>query len=95
MGATPTGRPLQLEATGAVKEVTRWLKPSVSVPRIGGSCECAGRNASELAAAKQVFLVAGRLFRGVEPTDSLTVSDELFESNRNLPRPGWLELLPR
>jgi hypothetical protein len=32
-------------------EVTRWLKPSVSVPRIGGSCECAGRNVSECRAS--------------------------------------------
>ena len=32
-------------------EVTKWLKPSVSVPRIGGSCECAGRNASECRAS--------------------------------------------
>ena len=32
-------------------EVTIWLKPSVSVPRIGGSCECAGRNESECRAS--------------------------------------------
>ena len=32
-------------------EVTRWLKPSVSVPRIVGSCECAGRNESECRAS--------------------------------------------
>jgi hypothetical protein len=27
--ASPTWQPLQLEATGAVMEVTKWLKPSV------------------------------------------------------------------
>src|ERR1019366_5480805 len=33
----PTRRPLQPEATGAVMEETKWLKPSVSVSRIGDS----------------------------------------------------------
>ena len=28
-------------------EVTKWLKPSISVSRIGDSCDYAGRNASE------------------------------------------------
>ena len=51
MGATPTRRTLQPEATGAVMEVTIWLKPSVSVPRFGGSCACAGRNVSECRAS--------------------------------------------
>ena len=37
MGANPTRRPLQPEAIGAVMEVTKWLKPSISVSRIGGS----------------------------------------------------------
>ncbi len=35
MGASPTRPSLQLEATGAVMEVTKWLKPSGSVSRIG------------------------------------------------------------
>ena len=38
---------LQPEATGAVMEVTKWLKPSDSGSRIGDRRECAGRNASE------------------------------------------------
>ena len=42
----PPGDSLQPEAIGAVMEVTKWLKPSISVSRIGDS-ECAGRNASE------------------------------------------------
>src|SRR2546430_6975145 len=37
VGANPTRQPLQPEATGAVMEETKWLKPSVSVSRIGGS----------------------------------------------------------
>jgi hypothetical protein len=31
VGASPTRQPLQPEATGAVMEVTKWLKPSISV----------------------------------------------------------------
>jgi hypothetical protein len=37
VGASPTRRPLQPEATGAAKEVTNWLKPSECVSRIGDS----------------------------------------------------------
>ena len=33
VGANPTRQPLQPEATGAVMEVTKWLKPSDSVSR--------------------------------------------------------------
>jgi hypothetical protein len=35
VGASPTRQPFQPEATGAVMEVTKWLKPLVSVSRIG------------------------------------------------------------
>ena len=34
---TPPGELAPAEATGAVMEVTKWLKPSDSVSRIGGS----------------------------------------------------------
>jgi hypothetical protein len=37
VGASPTRQTLQPEATGAVMEVTKWLKPSISVSRIGDS----------------------------------------------------------
>src|SRR5271168_4418219 len=37
VGASPTRQPLQPEAIGAVMEATKWLKPSISVSRIGGS----------------------------------------------------------
>ena len=33
VGASPTRQPLQSEATGAVMEVTKWLKHLVSVSR--------------------------------------------------------------
>ena len=33
VGASPTRQPLQPEATGAVMEVTKWLKPSDSGSR--------------------------------------------------------------
>src|SRR5882724_10472588 len=36
-GCKPTRQPLQPEAIGAVMEVTKWLKPSISVSRIGDS----------------------------------------------------------
>src|SRR6202011_3580070 len=37
VGANPTRQSLQPEAIGAVMEVTKWLKPSISVSRIGDS----------------------------------------------------------
>src|SRR5229473_3299375 len=37
VGASATRQPLQPEAIGAVMEVTKWLKPSISVSRIGDS----------------------------------------------------------
>ena len=36
-GCKPPGDSLQPEAIGAVMEVTKWLKPSISVSRIGDS----------------------------------------------------------
>ena len=43
----PPGDSLQPEATGAVMEVTKWLKPSVQRATNWWPRECAGRNASE------------------------------------------------
>src|SRR6187551_925906 len=37
VGVSPTRQTLQPEAIGAVMEVTKWLKPSISVSRIGDS----------------------------------------------------------
>jgi len=43
----PPGEVLPPEATGAVMEVTKWLKPSECGPHNWWQRECAGRNASE------------------------------------------------
>jgi len=37
VGASPTRQTLQPEAIGAVMEVTKWLKPLISVSQIGDS----------------------------------------------------------
>jgi hypothetical protein len=37
VGANPTRQPLQPGAIGAVMEAMKWLKPSISVSRIGDS----------------------------------------------------------
>jgi hypothetical protein len=37
VGENPIRQPLQPEAIGAVMEVTKWLKPSISVSQIGDS----------------------------------------------------------
>ena len=47
MGESLTRPPLQPEATGAVMELTKWLKPSVWLVTYRGWRECAGCNASE------------------------------------------------
>ena len=67
----PPGDSLQPEAIGAVMEVTKWLKPSISVSRIGDS-ECAGRNASERRASLEN--VARTCLRGGLPTGIVWIS---------------------
>jgi len=47
VGARPTRQPLQPEATGAVMEETKWLKPSDKRATNWWQRECAGRNVSE------------------------------------------------
>jgi hypothetical protein len=42
VGVSPTWQPLQPEAIGAVMEVTKWLKPAISVSRIGDSASVQG-----------------------------------------------------
>jgi hypothetical protein len=56
VGASPTRQPLQPEAIGAVTEVTKWLKPSISVSRIGDS--------ASVQAATRVTRAAGRFHAG-------------------------------
>ncbi len=50
-GANSTRPSLQPEATGAVMEVTKWLKPSVWRVTHWRQRACAGRNASECRAS--------------------------------------------
>ena len=47
VGERPTRRSLPPEATGAVMEVTKWLKPAVKRATNWWQREGAGRNASE------------------------------------------------
>jgi len=70
VGANPTRQPLQPEAIGAVMEVTKWLKPSISVSRIGDSAMCAGRNASECCATTPAQRL-GVLLRSLHPDVSV------------------------
>src|SRR5712691_1060133 len=60
VGARPTRQPLQPEATGAVMEATKWLKPLVSGSRIGdrASVQAATRVNAEQA-LYGAFLVKG------------------------------------
>jgi hypothetical protein len=52
VGANPTRQPLQPEAIGAVMEATKWLKPSISVSRIG---DCASVQAVTRVNAEQTL----------------------------------------
>jgi hypothetical protein len=47
VGASPTRQPLQPEAIGAVMEVTKWLKPSISVSQIGDSASVSSRRLTD------------------------------------------------
>ena len=62
VGARPTRQPLQPEAIGAVMEVTKWLKPSISVSRIGDS---ASVQAATRVNAEQALYEEGKVKRVV------------------------------
>jgi hypothetical protein len=66
VGASPTRQPLQPEATGAVMEATKWLKPSVSVSRIGDSAsvQAVTRVNAEQASKRTMRRPTRRPFRG-------------------------------
>ena len=66
VGASPTRQPLQPEATGAVMEATKWLKPSVSVSRIGDSASvhAVTRVNAEQASKRTMRRPTRRPFRG-------------------------------
>ena len=66
VGVRPTRQPLQPEAAGAVMEVTKWLKPSDSVSRIGDSAsvQAATRVNAEQASKRTMRRPTRRPFRG-------------------------------
>jgi len=66
VGANPTRQTLQPEAIGAVMEVTKWLKPSISESRIGDSAsvQAATRVNAEQASKRSMCRPTRRSFRG-------------------------------
>src|SRR5712664_193719 len=66
VGENPTRQSLQPEAIGAVMEVTKWLKPSISVSRIGDSAsvQAATRVNAEQASKRTMCRPARRPYRG-------------------------------
>src|SRR5260370_24392640 len=66
VGASPTRQPLQPEAIGAVMEVTKWLKPSISVSRIADSAsvQAATRVNVEQASKRTMCRPTRRPYRG-------------------------------
>ena len=66
VGARPTRLSIRPEATGAVMEVTKWLKPSGSVSRIGDSARvhAATRMNVEQASKRTMCRPTRRPFRG-------------------------------
>jgi hypothetical protein len=91
VGASPTRQPLQPEAIGAVIEVTKWLKPSISVSRIGDSAsvQAATRVNVEQASKRKMYRpirlpYRGRLKQLVELSVSLSETQSCWQliSNR-------------
>jgi hypothetical protein len=66
VGARPTRQPLQPEATGAVMEVTKWLKPSECGSRTGdrASVQAATRVNAEQASKRTMCGPTRQPFRG-------------------------------
>jgi hypothetical protein len=85
VGASPTRQRLQPEATGAVMEVTKWLKPSDSGSRIGdrASVQAATRVNAEQASKRTMRRPTRRPFRG-----RLTRLGEVSEAVRPAAAPG-------
>src|SRR2546421_5533221 len=85
VGARPTRQPLQPEATGAVMEETKWLKPSVSVSRIGDSAsvQAATRVNAEQASKRTMRRSTRQPYRG-----RLIRLDEMSEAIRSDAAPG-------
>ena len=79
VGASPTRQPLQPEAIGAVMEVTKWLKPSISVSQIGDSAsvQAATRVNAEQSSKRTIRRPTRQPFRG-----RLIHLDEMSEAVR-------------
>src|SRR6201997_5092958 len=87
VGASPTRQPLQPEAIGAVMEETKWLKPSISVSRIGDSAsvQAATRVNAEQSSKRTMRRSTRQPFRG-----RLIRLDEMSEAIRSDAAPGSL-----
>src|SRR6266700_277794 len=85
VGASPTRQPLQPEAIGAVMEVTKWLKPSISVSRIGDSAsvQAATRVNAEQSSKRTMRRSTRQPYRG-----RLIRLDEMSETIRSDAAPG-------
>src|ERR1700682_835793 len=85
VGASPTRQPLQPEAIGAVMEETKWLKPSISVSRIGdgASVQAATRVNAEQSSKRTMRRSTRQPYRG-----RLIRRDEMSEAIRADAAPG-------
>jgi hypothetical protein len=85
VGANPIRQLLQPEAIGAVMEVTKWLKPSISVSRIGDSAsvQAATRVNAEQSSKRTMRRSTRQPFRG-----RLIRLDEMSEAIRSDAAPG-------
>src|SRR5256884_9984334 len=85
VGASPTRQSLQPEAIGAVVEVTKGLKPSISVSRIGDSAsvQAATRVNAEQSSKRTMRRSTRQPYRG-----RLTRLDEMSEAIRSDAAPG-------
>jgi hypothetical protein len=85
VGASPTRQPLQPEAIGAVMEVTKWLKPSISVSRIGDSAsvQAATRVNAEQSSKRTMRRSTRQPYRG-----RLIRLDDMSEAIRSDAAPG-------
>src|SRR5260370_42397566 len=85
VGANPIRQPLQPEAIGAVMEVTKWLKPSISVSQIGDSAsvQAATRVNAEQSSKRTMRRSTRQPYRG-----RLIRLDETSEAIRSDAAPG-------
>src|SRR5882672_2827857 len=86
VGASPTRQSLQPEAIGAVMEVTKWLKPPISVSQIGdcASVQAATRVNAEQSSKRTMRRSTRQPYRG-----RLIRPDEMGEAIRSDAAPRW------